>query len=392
MNKPAEPHKVLARISSHFIGEFALNEAIEKSFKELGQLTGAGRVYLYRIHHKAKLAHVTQEWVNINVPGISGSITSFALGEFSWLISNLEEKDIVLVEDLNDLPEEASNEKQTLLDQKIKSFICFPFRKKEKLEGLIGLDFGKSPLSLSSESLEILKIAVDIIGISMESKLSETSLRKSEKLYESIYENTGAATLTIRPDTGISMVNSEFERLTGYLRRQVEGKMRLIDLVVEEDQHLIKQYHHLLMSNPAAVPRNYEFNYITSKEITRTAYMTGSSLLDTKNCVISFIDITEFKETEKQLIDAKDKAEESDRLKSAFLANVSHEIRTPLNAITGFSALLSNSNLHFDKKEKYIKYILKGSNELVSLIDNVLDLSRIESGQVELERKIHETR
>jgi len=134
------------------------------------------------------------------------------------------------------------------------------------------------------------------------------------------------------------------------------------------------------MSNPDAVPKSYEFSYQNKKGYIRSAFMTGSSLIDTKNCLFSFIDITEFKDVESQLRIAKDRAEESDRLKSAFLANVSHEIRTPLNAITGFSCLLANPNLQLDKKEKYIKQILSGSNELVNLIDNVLDISRIESG------------
>ena len=122
-----------------------------------------------------------------------------------------------------------------------------------------------------------------------------------------------------------------------------------------------------MISNPDAVPKNYEFSYRNRKGDILFAFMTGSSLIDTKNCLISFINITEFKEVESQLRIAKDKAEESDRLKSAFLANVSHEIRTPLNAITGFSSLLANPNLQLDKKEKYIKQILSGSNERLTL-------------------------
>jgi PAS domain S-box-containing protein len=262
----------------------------------------------------------------------------------------------------------------------------------------VGLDFLGKTTQLPREKIDLLKITSGIITFSIERKISEKSLRKSEMLYESIFENTGAATLTIRPDTGITMVNSEFERLTGYPRSEVQGKMRLVDLVGKDDRPVLRRYHHLMMSNPAAVPKSYEFDFVTRQGKTRTGYMTGSSLLDTKNCLISFIDITDFKDTERQLIVARDKAEESDRLKSAFLANVSHEIRTPLNAITGFSALLSNPNLHLDKKEKYIKQILSGSNELVNLIDNVLDISRIESGTLKpriseflLNRKLEET-
>ena len=115
----------------------------------------------------------------------------------------------------------------------------------------------------------------------------------------------------------------------GYTRKEVSGKKRLVDLVEKKDQAVLQRYHYMMMSNPDAVPKNYEFGYITKDGHTRHGYMTGSALLDAKSLVISFIDITEFKEVENQLRVAKETAEESDRLKSAFLANVSHEIRTP---------------------------------------------------------------
>jgi PAS domain S-box-containing protein len=374
-----KPHRIFARISSHFIGEYNLNDSILASFQDLGEMTGADRIYLYRIHHKAKLAHITTEWLNKKARDVSGSTTSFALADFSWIISELTKKEMIHVSSLEELPSAAANEKDILTAQKVNSFILFPFKIKGKLEGIIGLDYISESVGLTDTELEILKVSTELIGFSLEKKLSEKSLRKTEKLYQIIFENTGAATVTIRTDTEISMVNSEFEKLTGFSRKKIEGKMRLVDLVVENDRSVIRRYHHLLMSNPGGVPKNYEFNFLTKNGDIRTGYMTGSSLLDTKNCIISFIDISDFKEAERQLIVAKEKAEESDRLKSAFLANVSHEIRTPLNAITGFSALLANTNLHLDKKEKYIKQILNGSNELVNLIDNVLDISRIES-------------
>ena len=94
-------------------------------------------------------------------------------------------------------------------------------------------------------------------------------------------------------------------------------------------------------------------------------------------------DITELKETEAMLIEAKEKAETADRLKSAFLANMSHEIRTPLNAIVGFSQLL-NSDMPLEPEEKaeFIDLITKNSDLLLKLINDILDLSRIESGSM----------
>ena len=95
-------------------------------------------------------------------------------------------------------------------------------------------------------------------------------------------------------------------------------------------------------------------------------------------------DITELKETEAELIQARDKAEMMDRLKSAFLANMSHEIRTPLNAIVGFSDLLSDTS-GFTEEEigQFIATINKNCGLLLALINDILDLSRIESGTME---------
>lgn len=93
-------------------------------------------------------------------------------------------------------------------------------------------------------------------------------------------------------------------------------------------------------------------------------------------------DITKLKETEAELIQARDKAEMMDRLKSAFLANMSHEIRTPLNAIVGFSDLLVESE-DVEEKKEYIKIVRENNDLLLQLISDILDLSKIEAGTFE---------
>jgi PAS domain S-box-containing protein len=95
-------------------------------------------------------------------------------------------------------------------------------------------------------------------------------------------------------------------------------------------------------------------------------------------------DITERKNYEKNLKIAKEKAEESDRLKSAFLANMSHEIRTPMNAILGFSELLKSNDLTKDTREEYIKIINNKGHELLLLINDIIDISKIEAGDINI--------
>ena len=96
------------------------------------------------------------------------------------------------------------------------------------------------------------------------------------------------------------------------------------------------------------------------------------------------MDITYQKSVEQELLHAKEKAEESDKLKSAFLANMSHEIRTPMNGILGFAGLLKETNLAGEEQQKYIRIIEKSGARLLDTINDIIDISKIESGQIEI--------
>jgi PAS domain S-box-containing protein len=101
--------------------------------------------------------------------------------------------------------------------------------------------------------------------------------------------------------------------------------------------------------------------------------------------IIGYIfDITKLRKYEAELISAKEKAEESDRLKSAFLANISHEIRTPINAIVGFASLMAEENLPAPMRDEYSKIIKDNIYQLLGLLDDIIKMARIESGEVEV--------
>ncbi len=103
--------------------------------------------------------------------------------------------------------------------------------------------------------------------------------------------------------------------------------------------------------------------------------------------LVTIDDITKRKELEYELIKAKEKAEENDKLKSAFLANISHEIRTPMNGIIGFSEMIAKPNISDEKRKHYSKVIIEGCQQLLGIINDVLDISKIETGQVTLKRE-----
>ncbi|NOZ46474.1 MAG: response regulator, partial [Chlorobi bacterium] len=113
-------------------------------------------------------------------------------------------------------------------------------------------------------------------------------------------------------------------------------------------------------------------------------YLVKSVLLDNNSKLTDYYDITEIEKAKSQLIRAVKKAQESDRLKSAFLANMSHEIRTPLNGIIGFAEILRSSKITKDKVYSFSDIIIQRSHYLLELINDILDLSKLEAGQVKV--------
>ena len=101
-----------------------------------------------------------------------------------------------------------------------------------------------------------------------------------------------------------------------------------------------------------------------------------------EHLVLLIRDITIRKDAERKMIRAKLKAEESDLLKSAFLANMSHEIRTPLNAIVGFSQIILDEGLSRQEQEQFYEYINQNSNQLINLVNDIIDLSKLDSNQL----------
>lgn len=128
-------------------------------------------------------------------------------------------------------------------------------------------------------------------------------------------------------------------------------------------------------------------NMVTSENQTVAceAVISGSYFLlnEEENMVLTVHDITHLKQVERELKVAKEKAENADIAKSAFLANMSHEIRTPLNAITGFAEVMGSANTEEEEKTQYQEIIKMNADLLMQLVNDILDMSKIEAGTLE---------
>jgi len=130
-------------------------------------------------------------------------------------------------------------------------------------------------------------------------------------------------------------------------------------------------------------PMTFENAYVRESMKTKLWFRILVVPMD-ENIAILAQEITERKQTENDLFQAKEKAEESDRLKSAFLANMSHEIRTPMNGILGFTNLLLEPDLGEDTREKYIEIIHKSGERMLNTVNDIIEISKIQSGLTEV--------
>lgn len=217
---------------------------------------------------------------------------------------------------------------------------------------------------------------------------NKRALEESLQLFQELFNASPDSIILIDPHNRkvswpIVDCNEAACRLNGYKREEMVGKS--IDILNAEEQ--TRDDHDRYFANlkekrtiSFETPHRHKDGRIMILEVLTTIVNIGE-----KEYILGIDrDITDRKNTEQELIRAKEKAEESDRLKSAFLANMSHEIRTPLNSILGFSELLGNPNLSSEDREEYSRLVETSGNNLLNIINDIIDISKIESGLLEI--------
>lgn len=219
-----------------------------------------------------------------------------------------------------------------------------------------------------------------------ERKQSEETLRESEERFRKIFEESPIGMAMTGKDLVIIRANSAFSKMIGYSEEELQG---MTFKCFTHPDYVSRDEYELLRLIANEIPIYHTENEYIRKDGQMIWGSTTVSIVRNNNDEVQFFlemveDVTARKMAEAELIAAKEKAEESDRLKTAFLHNVSHEIRTPMNAILGFSSLLSESEVTEDEKNQYIDIIFQSGNQLLLIINDIVDLAGIESGQVKI--------
>jgi len=217
--------------------------------------------------------------------------------------------------------------------------------------------------------------------------VAEKQIKESEEKMRSIY-NIAPAGIGVVLNRVLKEVNPLVCEMTGYTREELIEKNAAILYPSEEEYDIVgkDKYRQIAETGTGRVETLWQ-----KKDGAIINIMLSSTPIDridlSKGTIFTALDITERKLAEQELIIAKDQAEESDRLKSAFLANMSHEIRTPMNGILGFAELLKKPDLTGDEQQDYIRIIEKSGARMLNIINDIVDISKIEAGLMKLDMK-----
>jgi len=231
-----------------------------------------------------------------------------------------------------------------------------------------------------------LHFITNIIDISEQVRSTE-ALRKSEERFAIAFRSSPYAITLTKANTGeITDVNKGFVKITGYSREEVLGNTT-VDLNLWENIQDRKDVVSELMQKGEVRDREFSFR-IKNGTIICGIFSAELILIDNERFVLSSInDITKRKKIEDELVTAKEKAVESEQLKSIFLANMSHEIRTPMNAILGFSSLMNDASFSEEEREVFMHRIQNAGQRLLQIINDIIDISKLESSQLKIHKE-----
>ncbi len=284
----------------------------------------------------------------------------------------------------NDIDELISRDEVEPIGSRSEVWIGVPLFVAGKPYGAIVVQSYDDPNAYDSKSVQLLEIVASQLATYIIWRMQHDEL---VKLSRAVEKSQVGIVITNRGGT-IEYVNPKFCEITEYSYEELIGKNpRILQSGYHNKEFYKNLWDTILGGN------DWKGEFLNKKKSGKLYWDRGliSPIFDENGNITHFVgvkeDVTAQKHLLEELVKAKDKALESERLKTAFLANVSHEVRTPLNGILGFAQVLKTQEVSMEEVKKFASIILKRGNELLELFNEILDLSLIESNQLRISPK-----
>ena len=353
--------------------------AMNMALAEIGRYTGVNRLATWENHLDGVTYGCTNEWCNDGIEPAIDYLRSMTIEAGKPWFDMLEENHIICTSDIYSLDPFIT---QMLEVQGVKAIAVFPLSQLGVHFGFLSFNFCWNK-QWDEKDVELMSQISQIVSTATKRWQVETSLQQSQRTMQKVLDNINANIFVSDYDTlKVIFANKPFRKEAGEVPANAEC-WRMLNAGLENGcKHCPKPK--LLDANRKFTGVHFWEDYNPVTERWYTIQSMAIKWLDGRWAIMELAtDITTRKQVELELIQAKEKAEESDRLKSAFLANMSHEIRTPLNAIVGFSSLLAETD-EAELRHVYMSLVQENNELLLNLISDILDISKIEAGMIDL--------
>ena len=238
-------------------------------------------------------------------------------------------------------------------------------------------------VNIQRKGKKISKITSIIRDITKQNNTQQELIRvnKEREQFLNFFKVSPDIMVIADPNGAFLATNPATTKLLGYSEKEITAKPFIEFVHPDDKQNTLDEIERQTKLGSSL---NFENRYLCKNNTYSLLSWSASFSKEEKNTYATARDITKERLIEHELIKAKEKAEESDRLKSAFLSNMSHEIRTPMNGILGFSDLLKTPNLSGKEQQQYIGIIEKSGKRMLNILNDIVSVSKIESGLMEV--------
>lgn len=352
--------------------------AMNMALAEIGRYTGVDRLATWENHLDGVTYGCTYEWCNDGIEPAIDYLRSMTIEAGKPWFDMLEKNGIICTSDIYTLDPFIT---QMLEVQGVKAIAVFPLSQLGVHFGFLSFNFCWNK-QWEQDDIELMSQISQIVSTATKRWQVEVSLQQSQKTMQKVLDNINANIFVNDFETmRVLFANKPAREEAGEVPPNAECWKMLNAGLNGACSHCPKA--HLLDANHQSTGVHFweDYNPVTNRWY--TIQSMAIQWLDGRWVIMELAtDITTRKQVELELIQAKEKAEESDKLKTAFLANMSHEIRTPLNAIVGFSSILAETDDE-GERQSYLPIVQKNNELLLNLISDILDVSKIEAGAMD---------
>ena len=375
LNNYVENERIINAGLSQIVKEENFEKNIDEILRIIATQLSSDRAYFGVFENPARNYHFSREWLNENVPSLKTIRDPRFYCQFGKWYERFANDELLIIPDSPN-----SQYAEVLKEPGCKTLMCAPIRADRKLYGLLGIGFIRERREVSELDQSILRSAARLIALAKEHQLQREALDSLDRQNRIIFNtlpvpiclfNGKGELLRCNPAAAAFSNAAQTEMLQKPCYKSLCGFDSVPDICPV--RHVLEngsQYTHEIGTNG------------------HDCLVTATPIRNREGAIThvleSAIDLTEINESKRQLEIAMRAAQAADRAKSYFLATMSHELRTPLNAVIGFSELLKGSHMSETEQKEALDAIQEAGSTLLELINDVLDLSKLEADKMDL--------